>query len=273
MGHQYAFGSQRCGGRGRCRVAVAGARPGTGRDGRASRLDSAAYLVGTSRSAGDLDERDHYALRTPRRASGENGSYRGRSRSVGTENRATEGCRRWLIPSGQRWRLQPVLDGLRNPRRLDPANVPGGGPVRWEGPCKARGESEARRQPRARHRLLRVHELVGPLHHARRAGFDVSHRLQQCLSDPANSRLRRDSLRDDPRRPYHPAGRPSARRPEDPPLDGRLARTLGGRYAGRRYRQFQRQSPHQGHLQQPGLARGRALHAHRRGNDRLRSHH
>ena len=54
-------------------------------------------------------------------------------------------------------------------------------------PREAGGGGEARRQPCTHHRLLRVHEPVGPLHHARRAGFDVPHRLQQRLPDSANS--------------------------------------------------------------------------------------
>ena len=164
--------------------------------------------------------------------------YRRRSLGTGTANSATEGCCRWHVPTGQRWRLQPASGTTPEPRSSRPGKRRWWWTARWESPSEAGGGIEARRQPRTRHRLLRVHELVGPLHHARCAGFDVPHRLQQCLSDPANSRLRGDSLRDDPRRAHHPAGWPSARRTQDPPLDGRLARPLGGRYASRRHYQF-----------------------------------
>ena len=67
-------------------------------------------------------------------------------------------------------------------------------------------------------------------------------------------------------------GRPHVGR-EHPSVERKLARPLGGRHAGRRDDQLQSQD----HLQIPGghrdVARGRALHARRRRQDRLPLHH
>ncbi len=84
--------------------------------------------------------------------------------------------------------------------------------IRRDGRVPVTPAAEAKRDYNAAHncRFVRVHERLGPLHHARRARRHVSRRLQQRLSDCADSRLRRDSLRNDSRDAHHSPGWPSA---------------------------------------------------------------
>ena len=101
----------------------------------------------------------------------------------------------------------------------------------------ARGGEDSRRGRRAELGLVRVHEPVGSVHHARRPGGFFPAGYNNALPDPADARLRRHPLRDDPRRPHHPDRR--ARRTCRATLrfwDGDLGRPVGGQHAGRRRR-------------------------------------
>ncbi len=111
------------------------------------------------------------------------------------------------------------------------------------------------------------------------------------LSDLPEARLRRHLLRAEPSLSDDSARRPSAARSEHPQGDGRVARTLGGQYAGRRGDQLHEQPREQlGHRRglrdarrsggvadhrarnsaQRRVSGDRALHADRRQHDPLR---
>ena len=107
--------------------------------------------------------------------------------------------------------LQPVLVRRWHEGVVHAPDVAGGRSTRRARAGPAVRRSETRRLRGAQRRQLRVHEPVGPLHHARHSRLDVSRRLQQRLPDHPDARLRHDRLRDDPRRPHHPA-RQQARR-------------------------------------------------------------
>ena len=113
-------------------------------------------------------------------------------------------------------------------------------------PLTAGGAGARRRAPRRGQnartgRFVREPQPAGALHHARAAGGDAAGSLQQQPADRADARLRDAVHRDDPRRAHHADGRPSARRRALPRLDGRLARPLGRRHAGRRHDELHRQ--------------------------------
>src|SRR6266571_4730149 len=91
----------------------------------------------------------------------------------------------------------------------------------------SRGGSGARLQQRARTRFVRVHERVGSLHHAWRAGRHVPCRIQQRVPDRPDARLRGDPLRDDPRRADHPDRRSPACAGDRAAVERRPARPLG----------------------------------------------
>ena len=71
-------------------------------------------------------------------------------------------------------------------------------------PVKPSAEAKRDYDAGPHHRFVRVHEPVGPMYHARRAGRLFPGRLQQRASDRADSRIRGDFLRDDSRSPDHP---------------------------------------------------------------------
>ena len=111
--------------------------------------------------------------------------------------------RRLGRPPRRRRQLQPVLVRFGHQGGVEPADVAGRRSAGRPRAAASGGGEDSRRGRRAERGLVRVHEPVGPLHHARRARRLLPGRLQQRLSDPADARLRRDPLRDDPRRPRH----------------------------------------------------------------------
>ena len=112
---------------------------------------------------------------------------------------------------------------------------------------------------------------AGTLHHLPRRAA-AADGLQQHLRDLPDTRERRDSRREHPRRACHPARRASAPAPEHPPVERRFARALGRQHPGRRDDQLQPTD----HVQVPG-GRGNAafrgaLHPRRRGPNRFPLH-
>ena len=128
-------------------------------------------------------------------------------------------------------------------------------------------------------RFLDRPECVGPVYHPRRTRVDAPDVLQQQLSDPSDTRLRGDLLRDDPRHPDCPVTRASPSPQHTPTVDGRLGWTLGRRHPRRRGRQLHRpdtgaSGPRRGILGQSHerFTGRRAVHACRRRHDRLPVH-
>ena len=133
-----------------------------------------------------------------------------------------------------------ALGRSRQPRERA-APLDGGGSARRAGADPAGGVGAARLQLRARERSLDPRDAVGALHHARRARRDVPGAVQQRLQHSPVARIRRDRLRDGPRRPRDPARRPAARRQGPHAVERRPARPLGGQHARHRDDQLQRQ--------------------------------
>ena len=140
---------------------------------------------------------------------------------------------------GRRARLQRFLVGLRHESRrrprtsliVDPPDgkIPALTP---EGAEATRGRATRPRAHRRRPGGSRRRRALHPGLQLRAA--DGPRRLQQQRADLPDTRPRRDSQRDDPRRAHHPAGRPSAPAADVRQWIGRLARPLGRRHAGRR---------------------------------------
>ena len=187
------------------------ARPRRRAGGLAGEPDEVDRASDTRRSpghSGRLDKRHHNALRASGESRGETVSHGGGSRRTGAAHaRAPRAGRdRPAAGEGDRpGRLQRFLDGFGD-------QGPAGRPdvARRRARRRPRAGSSGRREnpgrePQAQLQRSRVHERVGPLHHARRAGLDVSRRLQQRLSDFPDAGLHHHPLRDDSRRPHHPA--------------------------------------------------------------------
>ena len=249
---------------------------GGGRAGhRGRRLDAAAHAGRPSRHPGHLDQLRQHAVRDARRR-GPGTSCAARLLVPGHERPGPPARRRGPPQAGQpadRVRGRPV-------RRAAQCTAPvhGGRPAERPGAGASGSRGDARLQPRQPDRFLAEPHPVGALHHARRARRHLPGRLRRRLPDPAIVRLRGDLLRDDPRGPHHPA-RPSAPAGRHPTVERRPARPLGGRHAGDRDDQLQRQGNHRHehrHARHPrppadrGAAPGGALHAVRAGHDRLR---
>ena len=86
----------------------------------------------------------------------------------------------------------------------------GRGAGKRQGSRQARSRSEEGLRADTSHRFVGKPHAVGAVHHARRAGGDLSGRLRRRLPDRPGSGRRRDRLRDDSRGSHHSGGRSAA---------------------------------------------------------------
>ena len=262
---------------GRCGVCAArvatdgGERPVRSR----RRVGGSPHRLGRARPAGGVDVRHSDAAG----ASGPSGGARFAHRRGGGGARAAvgrePGCERRKVGAGQRRRLQPGVDGRRDPHHRQSAHLVDRRSARRPHSMAARRAGG----PRPRAGPLRGRPVPflyrcrhgGALHHRWAPEHGASPALQHEPADPADPGAGGDAARDVSRAAGHPPGRPAADRHRA--VDRRGAGPVGGRHPRGRDRQPRRQA---GRLLELSVAQGalepaagRAVHPGRPRVDRL----